>query len=486
MMPTGGTSPTASYQSDADGRLIARPGQSLVWDHLDRLASVTTASGTTTYAYDPLDRLRTVTDPAGAVTRFRYTGLTTSAAQLLDGTGTVTRSIGNGWGGERLLDWVPGTPATDLRYHGTNAHHDTTWLADATGAVISSLRYDPWGVPRSPVPAGYTPFRFQGSWHDTSTDLAWVVTRWYAPSLGTFTSEDSLLGEPRDPDSRHLYAYGAGEPVGSWDPDGRWWVRSRAGVSIADLAEFWLDDRDYWGMILNANRGRDLSPGHCIWIPMEWRGMSISESHRLSAPDCAKAWRPRSAEKAEEALRFIKTQHGQSLKVAAGTLSIHGGWFNLRLGHLIDRTFSWTGRSTSGNRAEWNDNVAFFDDSARKVIARNGGSTEAWLDLTIVHQNTKWPASFDNADAWTYGRYIFVADRFALGSVPRWLKTHEYVHVLQYEGFGLTIASYAAWAALYKGSARNPYEAIAYLWEGWDFAYSAWDSTEVWQRWRRR
>ncbi|MEI7742878.1 MAG: hypothetical protein WCK58_03890, partial [Chloroflexota bacterium] len=51
--------------------------------------------------------------------------------------------------------------------------------------------------------------------------LAWVVTRWYAPGLGTFTSGDSLLGEPREPDSRHLYAYGAGEPVGSWDPDGR-------------------------------------------------------------------------------------------------------------------------------------------------------------------------------------------------------------------------------------------------------------------------
>jgi RHS repeat-associated protein len=219
--PTSGTSPTASYQSDADGQLTARPGQTMAWDHLGRLLSVTTASGTTTYTYDPLDRLRTVTDPGGTVTRFRYTGLTTSAAQLLDGAGTVTRDIGNGPTGERLLDWVPGSPATDRRYHGTNAHHDTTWLADATGAVLSSLRYDPWGVPRSPVPTGFTPFRFQGSWHDTSTDLAWVVTRWYAPSLGTFLSEDSLLGEPRDPDSRHLYAYGAGEPVGAWDPDGR-------------------------------------------------------------------------------------------------------------------------------------------------------------------------------------------------------------------------------------------------------------------------
>jgi hypothetical protein len=50
------------------------------------------------------------------------------------------------------------------------------------------------------------------------------------------------------------------ERVGAWDPDGRMWVRSKAGVTIADLAEFWLDDRDYWGMIQNSNRGPQSVP----------------------------------------------------------------------------------------------------------------------------------------------------------------------------------------------------------------------------------
>ena len=218
--PTAGATPTASYASDDDGRLIARPGQTMTWDHLGRLTAVTDAAGTATYTYDPLDRLRTVDDGGGNRIRFRYVGLTTQAAQWLDDVaGTVTRSIGNGWGGERLLDWT-GT-SSSRRYYGTNAHHDVTWLADSTGAVSQSLRYDPWGTPRSTVPTGYTPFRFQGSWYDATTDLSWVVTRWYAPSLGRFVSEDTLLGEPREPDSRHLYAYAAGEPVGAWDPDGQ-------------------------------------------------------------------------------------------------------------------------------------------------------------------------------------------------------------------------------------------------------------------------
>jgi RHS repeat-associated protein len=233
--PTTGANPTAAYASDADGRLTARPGQTMIWDHLGRLTAVKDASGTTTmasYSYDPLDRLRIADDGAAGRTRFRYVGTTTSVAQWIDdATGIVIRNVGNGWTGERLLDWAGA--GSDHRTYGTNAHHDVTWLADATGAVTSRLRYDPWGTPRSAVPAGYTPFRFQGSWHDDTTDLSWVVTRWYAPSLGRFLSEDSLLGEPRHPESRHLYAYAAGEPVARWDPDGR----SPAGETRTRLAD---------------------------------------------------------------------------------------------------------------------------------------------------------------------------------------------------------------------------------------------------------
>ena len=233
--PTSGANPTSSYASDADGELIARPGQTFVWDHLGRLTAVKDAAGTTTlaaYTYDPLDRLRTAADGAGGRVRFRYTGLTTAVAQWWDDVaGTVSRNVGNGWTGERLLDWLPGaTP--DRRYYGENAHHDVTWLADNSGAVSKQLRYDSWGNPRSAVPSGYTPFRFQGSWYDPNSDLSWVVTRWYAPSLGRFVSEDTLLGNPARPDSRNLYAYAVGDPVGHWDPFGLddWWRECDASV----------------------------------------------------------------------------------------------------------------------------------------------------------------------------------------------------------------------------------------------------------------
>ena len=215
----------------------------MTWDRLGRLTPVKDGAGATvlaTITYDPLDRLRTVDYGGGNRIRFRYVGLTTSAAQWLDDVaGTVTRSIGTGWTGERLLDWTGQAP-TSASTAPTPTTMSPGWPQHRDRGSGSPLR--PAGAtPRATVPSGYTPFRFQGSWHDATTDLAWVVTRWYAESLGRFVSEDTLLGEPREPDSRHLYAYAAGEPVGAWDPDGRRWFRD-------------YDDHDqtFWAETLTA------------------------------------------------------------------------------------------------------------------------------------------------------------------------------------------------------------------------------------------
>ncbi len=240
--PTSGANPTATYTSDADGRLTARPNQTMTWDHLGRLTAVKDAAGTDLAAttYDPLDRLRVVDYGGGNRIRFRYVGLTTSAAQWLDDVaGTVTRSIGNGWTGERLLDWT-GT-GSNRRTYGTNAHHDVTWLADSTGAVSASLRYDPWGTPRSTPPSGYTPFRFQGYLvrrHHRSRP-GWSQGGMPRASGGSSPRTPSWAS-PASP-TRHLYAYAAGEPVGAWDPDGRRWFRD-------------YDDHDqtFWAKTLTA------------------------------------------------------------------------------------------------------------------------------------------------------------------------------------------------------------------------------------------
>lgn len=266
------------YSHDLDGRLTARPGQTLEWDSLGRLTKVRDGAGSliSEYTYDALDRLRTVSR-SGATIRFRYVGTSTNVAEIVDhGTGASQRKVATGWTGERLADWT----ASETRYYGTNGHHDVTWTADAAGAVSASLRYDPWGNVASSSGTSLPDFRFQGSWMDTASNLQWVVTRWYAPTLGRFVSEDVLLGEAMVPAARHLYAYGGGDPIGAIDPYGRdvkkltlySAVYDAPGIMLTQLIT-WIT-WEYWGGKIRWASVRHNRYGHredwifgcCGWV----------------------------------------------------------------------------------------------------------------------------------------------------------------------------------------------------------------------------
>jgi len=241
---------TSGYTHDADGRMTGQPGQTLVWDSLGRLKEVRNSSTNaliSAYTYDALDRLRTVA--RGSTIRFRYVGTSTQVSEVVDnGTNASQLKVGNGWHGERLATWT-GTNSNP-RYLGTNGHGDVTWSADGSGAVVNTLRYDPWGNVAAASGSSLPDWRYQGSWNDTSTGLSWVVTRWYAPGLGQFISEDTLLGEPTNPLSRHLYVYGLGNPILWNDLDGRCpWC-----PALQFAARIWDGIKSAGSCLLNAAR----------------------------------------------------------------------------------------------------------------------------------------------------------------------------------------------------------------------------------------
>jgi RHS repeat-associated protein len=209
-----------SYTSDKEGRITGLPGQTLVWDALGRLGQVKAVpSGTVlaTYTYDALDRLRTIAE-SGVTTRFRYVGLTTAVAQIIDNaSGAVISNHATDLSGLELYDFNPG--GSVQAYLGRNSHSDVTWTSGSTGAVTSHAAYDPFGNLVSS--SGSVPStRWQGSYVDSVTGLYYVIARWYAPSLGTFLSDDPLTAAQADPQSRDPYAYGAGDSIDKMDPSG--------------------------------------------------------------------------------------------------------------------------------------------------------------------------------------------------------------------------------------------------------------------------
>jgi RHS repeat-associated protein len=177
------------------------------------------------------------------------------------------------------LDWTGS--GSNERFYGTNAHHDVTWTADATGAVSNTLRYDPWGTLTNSWGTSLPDFRFQGNWFDSQTSLSWVVTRWYAPALARFISEDSLLGDAATPPSQHLYAYGSGEPVGHWDPDGRVAINfDRVPAGNCGGFPIGKGDGDF-----QKDRGRISVTARFRWpFPLDTRCLVRIESNRVQLP----------------------------------------------------------------------------------------------------------------------------------------------------------------------------------------------------------
>jgi hypothetical protein len=120
--------------------------------------------------------------------------------------------------------------------------------------------------------------------------LVYARARWYDPVLATFTSEDPLVGETADPPSRHLYAYGAGDPMDRIDPDGLFWYKVRSGDTLAGIAGAWLGGQSAWPVIRWANyplvsSDYRIYPGECLWLS-RW----VDPSRRCTPTAGSRPW----------------------------------------------------------------------------------------------------------------------------------------------------------------------------------------------------
>ncbi|MGH2966308.1 MAG: RHS repeat-associated core domain-containing protein [Solirubrobacterales bacterium] len=459
-----------AYASDADGRLTLLGGQTLVWDSLGRLLQVNV--GTTviaSYTYDALDRLRTITHGGDPTERIRYVGTSTARAAVVnDGTEAVLRRQATSIGGRALFDWTE----SEQRFFGMNGHGDVTWTADDTGAVSTTLRYDPWGTLTAFTGSSLPDMRFQGSWSDTTTGLSWIISRWYAPSLGRFISEDAVLGDPAQPASHQLYAYGAGDPVGRVDPDGQSWYPAKYGETLRSIAYKFFGTTSKWPTIWNANRNRiryssSSIVGLCIYI----------RDGRL--PLCS----PTSG----------VITGGASAKTLTAARTLNTDWWNLTapgLRSITNQRVGFHESPTIWDRLSYAVNVAQWNLLAESAVGIWGGSLAPapGPPAVLVRGNRVLPPA--NAEAITVGQFVFVR---ASMTVSPGLMSHEYIHVLQYQANGNFLASYlndglvGALRDLSQLDATGPSnatEAIGYLWQGWVDAYLAYGEQRPWQIWR--
>ena len=204
-----------TFNYDADGNLTSKSGsnftQTLAWNALGELTSVTTNGVTVEFAYDGFGRRVRHSVVGGSTTRYLHDG--DNLFMQLDADGNVAIEYAY-WG----LD----------RPHAMQKGGQTYYFArDPMGGSVQALvresdqipsifRYSPFGELEQNSDGVGMPLRFAGREYDAQTGLYYNRARYYDPLIGRFISEDPLGLDG----GINLYAYAANDPVNSRDPYG--------------------------------------------------------------------------------------------------------------------------------------------------------------------------------------------------------------------------------------------------------------------------
>ena len=208
-----------TYSYDGAGRLTGEVNGAeetiFAWDPFDHLAKVEGPGANVTYSFDGLERLSE--RKSGEATKvFHYGDLGDMTTYTANGEGETTTSYLRGPRG--LVEQRSGE---ETSFPLIDGHGDVTAISDAAGEIASRQNFDPWGNQLSgpSLEMGYL-----GAWErpsDPTTGMIQMGARSYAPSLGSFASEDPVLGHLGIGISSNRYPYVWDNPVNRYDLNGR-------------------------------------------------------------------------------------------------------------------------------------------------------------------------------------------------------------------------------------------------------------------------
>ena len=216
---------TTTYTYDSNGNQIRKIApqktENYTYDGLNQLIAYSDGDNTSSYKYDTNglryektvngQRINHVWDAAQQIIADIYHGDYYEADCYIRGTNLAAKY--------RYQNAVK----SDYTYYIQNAHGDVVNLADSTGAITKTYKYDAFGVEKNIEDSDTNVFRYCGEYYDAEIGTVYLRARYYDPTIGRFISRDSFTGKNDDPLSLNLYTYCANNPIVNIDPDGHFW-----------------------------------------------------------------------------------------------------------------------------------------------------------------------------------------------------------------------------------------------------------------------
>src|SRR5574341_1150759 len=108
-----------------------------------------------------------------------------------------------------------------LKYLLTDHLGSVVGVTDSSGTLISQQRYLPFGQVRQDVGSiSQTDFGYTGQRANSYIKLLDYKSRWYDAELGRFSSPDSIIPNPANPQDFNRYSYVNNSPINYNDPSG--------------------------------------------------------------------------------------------------------------------------------------------------------------------------------------------------------------------------------------------------------------------------
>ena len=123
---------------------------------------------------------------------------------------------------DNVIATARGTGSSEAWYlYNKDVRGSTSSLIDDSGTVAAAYEYDEFG--NTMIRAGEdfdNELCYTGQVYDKETGLYYYNARFHDPEDGRFLAQDTYRGENMEPDTLHLYAYCANNPVNYVDPSG--------------------------------------------------------------------------------------------------------------------------------------------------------------------------------------------------------------------------------------------------------------------------
>ena len=134
------------------------------------------------------------------------------------------------WGTDRVLAQID-VLADETYYYLYNGHGDVVQIVDTSGAIKNTYDYDVWGNFITKQETIDNHFTYFGQTYDETTGLYYLRARYYDPTTGRFTQQDTAE------DGYNWYIYGNQNPVIHIDPMGE---SATATATVVITAPEWV------------------------------------------------------------------------------------------------------------------------------------------------------------------------------------------------------------------------------------------------------